>query len=38
VEAAEAAEVANVAAPAGPEEPEVDYDGAEKAAQLEEDE
>jgi DNA topoisomerase VI subunit B len=37
VEAAEAAEVASGGAPSGPEEPEVDYDGAEKAAQLEED-
>ena len=38
VEAAEAAEVAGGAAPSGPEDAEVDYDGAEKAAQLEEDE
>ena len=38
VEAAEAAEVASGAVPVGTEEPEVDYDGAEKAAELEEDE
>ncbi|HLY77116.1 MAG TPA: DNA topoisomerase VI subunit B [Thermoplasmata archaeon] len=38
VEAAEAAEVAGVAAQGGTEEGEVDYDGAEKAAELEEDE
>jgi DNA topoisomerase VI subunit B len=37
IEAAEAAEVASGGGPGGPEEPEVDYDGAEKAAQLEED-
>ena len=37
VEAAEAAEVAGVTAPSPTEEPEVDYDGAEKAAELEED-
>jgi DNA topoisomerase VI subunit B len=37
VEAAEAAEVAGVPVPGAPEEPEVDYDGAEKAAELEED-
>jgi DNA topoisomerase VI subunit B len=38
VEAAEAAEVTAGATEAAAEEPEVDYDGAEKAAQLEEDE
>ena len=38
VEAAEAAEVASGAVLVGTEEPEVDYDGAEKAAELEEDE
>ena len=37
VEAAEAAELVGVVAPGTTEEPEVDYDGAEKAAELEED-
>lgn len=37
VEAAEEAELASVTAPGAPEESEVDYDGAEKAAELEED-